>query len=80
MNEITVFVERLKKIGIEIQLVGNHPWIYLEAVNGNKIKREDYFNANHGYTIAWSGARAGQEPHLNWHDIKKTFELIRKYK
>lgn len=80
MNEITVFVERLKKIGIEIKLVGNYPWIYLDEVNGNKIKREDYFNANHGYTIAWSGVRAGQEPHLNWYDIKKTFELIRKYK
>lgn len=80
INEITVFVERLKKIGIEIKLSGNYPWIYLDEVNGNKIKREDYFNANHGYTIAWSGGMVNTEPHLNWHDIKKTFELIRKYK
>jgi len=80
MNEIEIFRSRLKKIGIEIKLVGNYPWIYLDAVNGNKIKREDFLNANHGYTIAWSGVRAGQEPHLNWHDIKTTFKLIRKYK
>ena len=32
-NEITVFVERLKKIGITIELAGNIPWIYLDKVN-----------------------------------------------
>lgn len=80
MNEIEIFRNRLKKIGIEISLIGNYPWIYLDAVNGNKVAREDFLNANHGYTIAWSGVRAGQEPHLNWHDIKTTFKLIRKYR
>lgn len=80
MNEIEIFRSRLKKIGIEISLTGNYPWIYLDAVNGNKVAREDFLNANHGYTIAWSGVRAGQEPHLNWHDIKTTFKLIRKYR
>ena len=34
MNEINIFVERLKKIGIQIELVGNVPWIYLNKVNG----------------------------------------------
>jgi hypothetical protein len=80
MNEIKVFINRLKKIGIEISLVGNYPWIYLDAVNGNKVQREDFVNANHGYTIAWSGSKINDKPHLNWQDIKKTFELIRKYK
>lgn len=80
MNEIEVFINRLKKIGIQLSLVGNYPWIYLDAVNGNKVQRIDYVNANHGYTIAYSGVRAGDKPHLNWHDIKTTFKLIRKYK
>ena len=79
-NEITVFVERLKKIGITIELAGNIPWIYLNKVNGNRIKPEDYINANHGYTIAWYPVKLGEKPHLNWHDIKETFRIIRKYK
>ena len=78
MNEIDIFVERLKKIGIELELVGNIPWIYLNKVNGNKVKSEDY-NANHGYTFAWYPVRLGNEPHLD-KDIKRTFEIIRKYR
>jgi hypothetical protein len=79
-NEIDIFVERLKKIGITIELAGNIPWIYLNKVNGNKIQREDFINANHGYTVAWYGVRYDSKPHLNWDDMKTTFKLIRKYK
>ena len=78
MNEIEVFVNRLKKIGIEIELVGNIPWIYLNKVNGNRVKPEDY-NANHGYTVAWYPVRLGDIPHLD-DDLKRTFEVIRKYR
>ena len=79
MNELIVFKNRLEKIGIVIELKGNIPWIYLESVNGNKVKSEDWINDNHGYTIAWYPIRNGEEITLNWHDIKKTFEIIRKY-
>jgi hypothetical protein len=79
MDELRVFRKRLKKIGIEIELRGNIPWIYLESVNGNKVKPEDWVNANHGYTIAWYPIRNGEEVIINWQDIKKTFEIIRKY-
>ena len=78
MNEIEVFVDRLKKIGIEVELVGNIPWIYLNKVNGNRVKPEDY-NANHGYTVAWYPVRLGDIPHLD-DDLKRTFEVIRKYR
>ena len=77
MNELTVLRNRLEKIGIKIILTGNIPWIYLESVNGNKIKYEDY-NSNHGYTIAWYPIREGEEITLNY-DIKRTFKIIRKY-
>jgi len=80
INEIQIFINRLKKIGITLELIGNVPWIYLDKVNGNKIKREDWINANHGYTIAWYPVKLGEKPHLNWHDIKETFRIIRKYK
>ena len=78
MNEIEIFVNRLKKIGIEVELVGNIPWIYLHKVYGNIVQNEDY-NANHGYTVAWYPVRIDQEPHLDY-DLKRTFEVIRKYR
>lgn len=78
MNEINIFVERLKKIGIEVELIGNVPWIYLHKVNGNVVKEEDW-TANYGYTVAWTGVRYGDEPHLD-KDLKRTFEIIRKYR
>jgi hypothetical protein len=79
MNEVVKFKKRLKKIGYEIELQGNVPWIYLHSVNGNKIKEEDWTNANHGYCIAWYPLYLQDEVQLNWHDIKLTFKLIRKY-
>lgn len=77
MNELTVLKNRLEKIGIEIKLTGNIPWIYLESVNGNIVKEED-FNSNHGYTIAWYPVRNDEKIRLD-SDIKRTFKIIRKY-
>ena len=79
MNEITTFIERLKKIGIKIELFGNIPWIYLDKVNGNKVKKEDW-NTEHGYNFAWYPVRLGEKAHLDWSCIKRTFKIIRKYK
>jgi len=78
MNEVEIFINRLKRIGIELELMGNIPWIYLYKVNGNRILPEDY-NANHGYTIAWYPVRLGEEIRLD-SDLKRTFQVIRKYK
>lgn len=78
MNDLEKLVQRLKKINIEVELVGNIPWIYLRSVNGNEVHYEDY-NANHGYTIAWYPVRVGEPIHLD-SDLKRTFKIIRKYK
>ena len=78
MNDLEKLVTRLKKINIEVELVGNIPWIYLRSVNGNQVAYEDY-NQNHGYTIAWYPVRVGVPIHLD-SDLKRTFEIIRKYK
>ena len=77
MTELNRLMLRLKKIGIEIELAGNYPWIYLEKVNGNRIQEEDYYFANHGFTIAFSPTKL--EEKLEILDIKKTFEIIKKY-
>lgn len=78
-NEIDVFYERMQKIGIQLELVGNYPWIYVRSVNGNRIKHEDFINANHGFQIGWSGIRTDSVPTLI-EDRALIFKIIRKYK
>ena len=73
MNQLENLRRRLKRIGIDIDLVGNLPWIYLRSVNGNKISKEDWTD-NHGYTIAFYNLEI-EMPYL-----EKTFIIIRKYK
>ncbi len=77
-NVINRLVPRLKKIGIEVQLSGNLPWIYLDYVNGNRVKKEDYYLGNHGFTIAFYPIKPGQIMELT--DISRVFKIIRKYK
>lgn len=47
------FISRLAKIGIDIDLGGNYPWIYLDKINGTKV--EGIFMANHGFTAFMLG-------------------------
>jgi hypothetical protein len=77
MNEVEIFINRMKRIGIELELMGNIPWIYLRSVNGNKVQEEDW-DASYGFTIAWYPVRVGETYKLA--NVKKTFELIRKYR
>lgn len=77
-NILIVFVERMKKLGIEVELVGNVPWIYIEKINGKRIKKEDYFQGNHGFTIAFYPIRNDQV--MKFTDISRIFKLIRKYR
>ncbi len=76
MGKLKIFIKRLNKIGIDIKLVGNYPWLYLDTVNGKKVTEK--FEANHGFTIAFSPIRPNQE--LNFTDISEIFKIIRKYK
>lgn len=50
LNEhiIGQFVRRLKKIGVEVRLVGNFPWVYLDSVNGKRVREKFY--GEHGFT------------------------------
>lgn len=76
MDKISALCERLDKIGIKVKLWGNYPWIYLDSVNGNRVK--DKFHSEHGFTIAFHPIRPNQE--LNFTDISEIFKTIRKYK
>lgn len=75
-KKITSFIHRLKKIGIEIELVGNYPWIYLDKINGKKVSEK--FLGNHGFVIGFTPLRPNQE--FEFTDIKEIFIILRKYK
>lgn len=75
----TKLVSRLKRIGIRIEVAGNVPWYYLDTVNGNKVK--ETFQSEHGFVIFMGGGRLNfDNPGVKFTDIKKIFEVIRKYR
>lgn len=76
MNKLTIFLNRMKRIGIKIELVGNIPWIYIDTINGKKIKEK--YDSDYRFTIGYSPVKANDE--FTFIDIKVLFDLIRKYK
>jgi len=75
-DKLGVFVERLKKIGIDVKLSGNFPWIYLDEINGVRVTER--FEANHGFTVMFLPGR-NDSPVSEFTDITEIFKLIRKY-
>ena len=75
-NVVNRLVRRLEKINIKVELFGHYPWIYLNRVNGNKVK--ETFRGEHGFTIAFHPIRQGQVMTLT--DITEIFNIIRKYR
>lgn len=75
-NDLTILVNRLKKIDIDIKCAGNVPWIYLDSVNNEKVKERH--NGEHGFTIAWLPMRFGSKVKI---DSQSTiiFNILRKY-
>jgi hypothetical protein len=78
LGKLAIFRNRMKKLNIDIELMGNYPWIYIYKINGKTIQREDYYEGNHGFTIGFLPIRPDQDFHFT--DITKIFELVRKYK
>jgi hypothetical protein len=76
-NALTILKNRLSKIGIEIEMSLNLPWIYLDRINGIRVRRED-FTENHGFNLAWYPIREGEQICLA-EDPKTIINLIRRY-
>lgn len=74
-GKLSVFVVRMKKLNINIDLIGNYPWIYIDKINGKKVTER--FEGNHGFTVAFLPVRVDQE--LRFTDIGEIFRLLRKY-
>jgi hypothetical protein len=60
---------------IDVKLVANYPWIYIDSINGERVTEKFY--GNHGFTIAFIPVKKDQE--LQFTDLKEIFKLIRKY-
>ena len=76
MEKIDRFVERLARIGIDVELAMNFPWIYLTHINGKRVT--ETFQGIHGFKIAFYPIRHNEA--LKFTDIGKIFELIRRYR
>ena len=74
INPLQKLYRRLLAINIETAYIGNYPWIYLDKVNRKRVKEK--YMAEHGFTVAT--VSIGGKIELT--DIKKIFEIIRKYK
>lgn len=73
-EKLDIFIRRLKRLGVDIELSGNFPWIYLYKIN-NKTVQERY-HANHGHLI---GFYPKDGEHFKFDDIKHLFKTIRRY-
>lgn len=69
--KLTTLVNRLKKIGIELECISNYPWIYLAKVNGKTVHEK--YMSDYGLTVAF-------QPDLQLINTEELFKLIRKYK
>lgn len=70
------FRRRMMKLGINIDFVGNYPWVYIDKINGKKVTEK--FCANHGFTVCFLPIRNGQKMELT--DIGEIMKLVRKYR
>lgn len=72
---VETFLRRMTKLGIQMELSSNFPWIYIDKINGKRVTEK--FEGNHGFTLAFVPIRAGQD--MQFTDIGEIFKLIRKY-
>ena len=73
MTTLKSFINRLDKIGIKVELIGNYPWLYLDKINGIKVKGT--YQANHGFTCFFQAIRNNEPDQIT--DISIIFNKIR---
>ena len=68
-DRITRLINRLQKIGINLEFIGNYPWVYLDKVNGVKVT--ETYCGEHGFTAFF----LYKDP--VWSDRRVVFNKIR---
>ena len=73
MNKLNIFIERMKKVGVDLELAGNFPWVYITKINGKPVKEK--FQSDHGFVLGFSS-----DTNFRFsYGTTETFKLIRKY-
>ena len=75
-DKLGVFIERLKKLGIEVKLSGNFPWVYINEICG--IRVTERFAANHGFTVMFLPGR-NDSPPSEFTDITEIFNSMMRF-
>ena len=74
-NTIKVFIQRLEKLNIKLELGVNFPWIYIFKIN-DKVVTET-FESEHGFTLCTLSMR--RDDKFEFSNITEIFKLLRKY-
>ena len=75
-NKVSRLVQRLEKLNINIELMGNFPWVYIIKINNTPVTKVYY--SEHNFTIILLEIRNNQKTN-EFINIRKMFNLIRKY-
>lgn len=67
------FVRRLGKIGVDVKLDGNFPWVYLNSVNGKRVT--ELFYGNHGFTAFF--IPVSNKMPVRFSDRRRVFQKVR---
>jgi len=76
MNKLDIFVNRLNKIGIEIDFWNNFPWVYLTKINNKTVKEK--YQSEYGFVIGYMPIKPDKD--FQFTDLNEIFKIIRKYK
>jgi hypothetical protein len=68
-------ISRLKKLGIEITMWSNYPWLYLMTVNSKKV--EETYMSEHCFTMGFFPVKRHSE--FQFTDLTEIFRILRKY-
>ncbi len=73
MSVIDRFVRRLSRIGVDVSLECNAPWVYLTSVNGVKV--EEKYRSKHGFTAFF--LQTTIDGNTRFSDRRRVFQKIR---
>ena len=76
MDKLSVFVNRLKWVGVDLKFITNYPWVYIDEINGKRVT--ETHQGKHGFTVGFAPIKLDGE--FTFCDLSEIFKLIRKYK
>ena len=75
MDNLERFINRISKLGIEIELDANIPWVYVKTINNKKVTEKS--KSEYGFVIGYLPIRNNED--FVFSDLNEFIQLIRKY-